>query len=137
MPAKKKQRAMSAEHKKALAAGRAEGIAVRRYLETLEANAPKRGRRRTPESIAKRLAAIDDALSGVDPFKRLQLIQEHADLQGELAAMETSNDLSELEEAFVAAAQGYSERKGIAYGTWRKVGVPAEVLKRVGISRGA
>jgi len=34
--------AMSAGHKAALAAGREEGRAVRRYLEVLEANRPKR-----------------------------------------------------------------------------------------------
>ena len=50
------KRPMSDDHKAALAAGRNEGRAVRRYLEALEAHKPKRGRKRTPESIQKRLA---------------------------------------------------------------------------------
>ena len=51
--AKKRQRAMSDEHKAALAEGREQGRVVRRYLEALESSRPKRGRRRTPETITK------------------------------------------------------------------------------------
>ena len=51
---------MSDEHKAALAEAREQGRVVRRYLETLESHRPKRGRKRTPESITKRLAAIDE-----------------------------------------------------------------------------
>ncbi len=65
--AKKQQRTMSDEHKAALAQGREQGRLVRRYLEALESHRPKRGRRRTPESIAKRLAAIDEQLPTADP----------------------------------------------------------------------
>ena len=50
---------MSDAHKAALAEGREQGRAVRAYLDAVEANAPKRGRKRTPESIAKRLDAIE------------------------------------------------------------------------------
>ena len=58
MPPKK----MTAEHKKALAEGRAEGRSVKAYLDALEQQRPRRGRRRTPDSIKKRLAAIDKEL---------------------------------------------------------------------------
>ena len=51
---------MSDTHKAALAEGREQGRAVRRYLEALEAHKPRRGRKRTPESMEKRLAAIED-----------------------------------------------------------------------------
>jgi hypothetical protein len=37
----------------------------------------------------------------------------------------------------VKSAKGYSDRKGITYGTWREFGVPAEVLRKAGIGRGA
>ena len=50
---------MSAEHKAALAKGREEGRIVRQYLEALESTKPRRGRKRTPDSIRKRLATID------------------------------------------------------------------------------
>ena len=49
---------MTAEHKAALAQGRAEGRAVKEYLEALSANKPKRGRKRTPDSIGRRLEKI-------------------------------------------------------------------------------
>ena len=42
---------MSNEHKQALAEGREQGRGVRLYLEALEKNRPKRGRKRTSDSI--------------------------------------------------------------------------------------
>ena len=48
---------MTDEHKDALAEGRNHAKIVGRYLEALEANKPKRGRKRTPDSVKKRLAA--------------------------------------------------------------------------------
>lgn len=128
---------MTDEHKAALAEGRAQGRAVRNYLEALEAHRPKRGRRRTPESMRTRLAKIEAALDTADPMTRLQLVQERLDLAEAIAAAETTVDLSALEDGFVAAAAGYGERKGISYAAWREVGVPAAILKRAGISRGA
>lgn len=128
---------MSAEHKAALAEGRSQGRAVRRYLEALEAHKPKRGRKRTPESIRKRLERIEQEMPGADPLKRLQLIQERIDLQRELESSETTVDLAALEAAFVEAAKGYSARKGISYQAWRELGVPASTLKAAGIGRGS
>src|SRR5438309_2788794 len=86
MPAKAKRTRspMSDRHKAALAEGREQGRAVRRYLEALEAHKPKRGRKRTPESIEKRLAAIEERLPDADPLTRLQLVQERMDLQRQL-----------------------------------------------------
>ena len=71
------------------------------------------------------------------PIKKVELIQERSDLTVELATMGTKVDLSGLEKGFVKSAKTYSERKGITYSTWREVGVPADVLKRAGITRGA
>ena len=48
---------MTDSHKAALERGRAEGRIVRDYLEALRSNKPKRGRKRTADSINKRLAA--------------------------------------------------------------------------------
>lgn len=126
---------MSDDHKAALAKGREEGRAVRRYLEALEASRPKRGRRRTPESIKKRLAAIDDQIATENAINRLQLVQERIDLTAELEASDDAIDIADLEKDFVAAAGGYSERKGISYAAWRELGVPASVLSDAGISR--
>jgi hypothetical protein len=126
---------MSNEHKAALAEGRDQGRAVRRYLEALEANKPKRGRKRSPESMKKRLQTIENEIVGADPLKRLRLIQERLDLQAALEASESSTDLEALEKDFVNAASTYSERKGISYTAWRELGVPSSVLERAGISR--
>jgi hypothetical protein len=126
---------MSSAHKAALAEGREQGRAVRRYLEALEAHKPKRGRKRTPESIRKRLGAIEDRLPGADPLARLQLTQERMDLERELEAGEAKIDLSALEADFVKAARGYADRKGISYAAWRAAGVDPAVLKRAGIGR--
>jgi len=128
---------MSAEHKEALAVGREQGRAVRRYLEALEAHRPKRGRKRTPDSMKKRLEVIEQKLQTADPLTRVQLIQERMDLQAELSAKQDSVDLKELEEAFVAAARPYGERKGISYAAWREAGVDAAVLKKAGVKRAA
>lgn len=128
---------MSAEHKAALALGRDEGRAVRRYLEALEAHKPKRGRKRTIESVQKRLADIERQLPSADPLSRLQLVQERMNLQSELEAKSTTVDLSALEAGFVRAAKGYGQRKGISYAAWREAGVDAAVLKKAGIARGA
>lgn len=128
---------MSNDHKAALAKGRAEGRAVRDYLDALRANKPKRGRKRTPDSIKKRLAAIDDRLASADALSELRLIQERRDLTEELATMGTGVDLASVESAFVDVAASYSERHGITYSSWREVGVPAAVLTRAGLRRGA
>ena len=127
---------MTDSHKQALALGREEGRAVRYYLEALEAHRPKRGRKRTPETIEKRLAAIEAQLDEADALTRLQLVQERMNLQAELEAKSAKVDLSALEAAFVKAAKGYSQRKGITYAAWREAGVDAAVLKKAGISRG-
>ena len=131
----KPARKMTAEHKAALAQGRAEGRAVKVYLEALEKNRPRRGRKRTPESIKKRLSAIDTQLANASALQRLQLIQERMDLEGELAQLGAKVDLSALESAFVRTAAKYSERKGISYAAWRQLGVSADALKKAGITR--
>lgn len=128
---------MSDSHKAALAVGRDQGRAVRRYLEALEAHKPKRGRKRTPESVQKRLEAVEQKLLSADPLSRLQLVQERMNLQAELAAKSETVDIASLVEGFIAAAKSYGERKGITYAAWREAGVDAAVLKRAGITRGA
>ncbi|MCU1395733.1 MAG: hypothetical protein JWM34_4161 [Ilumatobacteraceae bacterium] len=126
---------MTDEHKAALAAGRSEGRAVREYLEALRNNKPKRGRKRTPDSIAKRLDAIDAELIDADPVHELRLVQERLDLTAELASAGQAVDLTAIEAEFVKVAKDYSERNGYSYTAWRTIGVEASVLKKAGISR--
>lgn len=128
---------MSDEHKAALAKGRTQSRAVRNYLEALEANKPKRGRKRTPESIGRRLDKIDEEMADASPTKRLELVQERIDLKAELDTMGDKPDLTALTGDFVANAKAYSERKGISYAAWRELGVEASILKDAGIGRGS
>jgi hypothetical protein len=127
---------MTAEHKAALAAGRSEGRAVREYLEALRNNKPRRGRKRTPDTISRRLDAIADELAEADPVTELRLVQERLDLQNELANAENTVDLAAIEAEFVKVAKEYSRRNGFSYTAWRTIGVDAAVLKKAGISRG-
>jgi hypothetical protein len=125
---------MTEAHKAALAQGRDLARAVRDYLEWLEWSKPTRGRKRdtSPERLAEIDAQIADAES---PLQRLQLIQLRKDLE---AAAETADDPAEgerLRKAFVKAARPYSTAKGISYGAWREIGVPADVLREAGITR--
>ena len=126
---------MSAQHKAALAEGRAHGRAVREYLDALEENRPKRGRKRTPDSVKKRLIAVEALLPDTGGVKRVQLLQERRDLKSELDTFGTTVDLSSVEREFLKAVKPYSENKGISYATWREAGVSAEVLKKAEITR--
>ncbi len=126
---------MSNEHKQALAQGRMESKVVRDYLEALRSAKPKRGRKRSPESIAKRLEKIEAELASADPLTELLLLQERRDLQDEAESMGSGDDLATAEEAFVQVAKAYSERRHISYATWREIGVEAAVLKRAGVPR--
>jgi hypothetical protein len=133
--AKRGPKRMTAAHKEALAQGRTESRVVRAYLEAMEAHKPKRGRKRTPESIERRLHAIDNELEGADALTRVRLTQERMNLQEEVAMLEAGNDLGELEAQFVEVAASYSERQGISYAAWREIGVAPAVLRSAGVSR--
>jgi hypothetical protein len=135
MAAKRGPKEMTDEHKAALERGRAEGRIVRDYLEGLRSSKPKRGRKRTADSINLRLATIDEALTDASALEELQLVQERRDLNAELENMGSGIDITELEDAFVVVAKSYGERKGISYASWRDVGVSAATLKRAGITR--
>jgi hypothetical protein len=126
---------MSADHKAALAKGREEGRIVRRYLEALESSKPRRGRKRTPDSIRKRLNTIDASLPTADPLSRLHMVEEKQRLEAELSHTGETVDLAALERSFIKVARVYGERKGISYSAWRTVGVSANVLQQARIPR--
>jgi hypothetical protein len=131
----RKKTQMSNEHLEALAKGRSEGSSVRRYLVALENHKPKRGRKRTPDSMKKRLAVVEQQLQSADPLSRVHLLQERIDLQNSLENSSDTVDIKTLEDDFVKAARAYGERKRITYAAWREAGVDAAVLKRAGIKR--
>lgn len=129
---------MSEQHKEALAQGRQDGRAVRRYLEALEARRPRRGRpvdRNATEALLKSVQT-ELADTGNDSLTRLQLAQRRIDLQSRLDSLAGADiDLSQLENAFLKAAPTYSERKGLTYAAWRAAGVSSAVLRKAGIKR--
>ena len=129
------KRQMSDAHRDALSVGRQHGRVVRNYLEALEANKPRRGRKRTADSVGARLAAVLEELPSASPMNRLGLLQEQLDLTAEMEAMADDVDLSDVEAEFIEVAAAYSESKGISYGVWREMGVSAATLKAAGVSR--
>lgn len=126
---------MSADHKAALAAGRAQGRAVRAYLEAVT-TAGTPGRKVDPGTLKQRLQDVQSQIAiEADPVRRLDLIQQRLDLEDRLAAAGDTVDLAALEAEFVEVAKAYSDRKGITYTAWRESGVPASVLKAAGVPR--
>ena len=128
-------RQMTDAHKEANAKARAENRAVSDYLDALASHRPKPGRKRSIDSLKRRLDSIADALEAVKPIQRVQLIQERIDIERNLAEGEMVADIGGLEEAFVQVAVAYSGRKGITYPAWREAGVSASVLQKAGIAR--
>ena len=131
----KRAKAMADEHKAAMAQGRQEAKVVRDYLTALREARPKRGRRRTAETIQARLVAIYTELRDSDALTVLRLTQERLDLMNELEARNGEASLTEYETPFVDIAASYSGRNGIGYEAWRAVGVAPQVLRRAGIKR--
>ena len=111
------------------------GRTVKAYLTALESNRPKRGRKRTPESINRRLEAIAESFETAPVLKRLAFIQERMDLERELQSIGAKIDLSTSETEFIKVAKDYSTSKGLSYQAWREMGVAPEVLKKAGITR--
>ena len=118
-------------------AEKTEVAAVRDYLKALEQNAPRRGRRRTPESVERQLAVLEGEMEGASVTKRLDLIQQRIDLEADLETLQQAGsvDLSALEAGFATHAAAYGGRRGISYAAWREVGVSSATLKSAGIRR--
>lgn len=128
--------AMSDEHKAALAAGRRESRAIKAYLEMLAARRP--GRPVTPETLKARIKDLEQKIAAEsNPLKSVDLRQARLDAEAALARAKETADSTAVEAEFARHAKGYSTRKGITYAAWREAGVPAAVLKKAGISRGA
>ena len=118
-------------------AEKAEVTAIREYLKALEQNAPRRGRKRTPDGIRRQLASVAAEMEGATVTRQLDMVQQRIDLETELEALEQAGsiDLSALEANFVDQAAAYGGRRGISYAAWREVGVLATTLKAAGIRR--
>ena len=114
-----------------------EVAAVRDYLKALEQNAPRRGRRRTPESVKRQLAVLEGEMEGASVTKRLGLVQQRIDLETDLTALQQAGavDRAAREAGCATHAAAYGGRRGISYAAWREVGVSPTALKSAGIRR--
>lgn len=132
-----KPRVVSDTHKAAMAAGRESARAVNAYLTALDEVRPKRGRKVSKEDLEARLAAAREQAETAVGTARLLAIQLVEDLEGRIQALANSatSNLEDLEKSFAEHARAYGESKGISYASWRATGVPAELLKRAGITR--
>lgn len=132
-----------------------EARAVRSYLEFLMPSKPSAeepeksdGRRRrtdSPETIEKRIAAVDAKIAGANTLAKLDLIQKRKELEAQLVmsrkaaattkAADPAAIKAALEQGFIDHADSYGERKGITYAAWREMKVPPSILKAAGIAR--
>jgi hypothetical protein len=81
-----------------------------------------------PPNIDARLEVLDAKIANeTRMFVKIQLLQEKRDLTTPTV------DAEAVTEGFVKHAGAFGERNGIAYVTWREMGVPAAVLKRAGL----
>ena len=133
----KKQQAGGAGTPKSGGRQPSSAAAVRRYLTALEKHQPRRGRPRTPKTLEDRLAKLDAEYEQADPLRRLHLEQRRLVVQQELDELIASRGEApaELEDDFAAVAAEYAEKHGITYAAWRRLGVPARVLRKAGLSR--
>lgn len=119
---------------------RDESRIVAEYLQIIS-TPRKRGRPKTPETVERKIATVDEAIAnGAGPLQKLALQQKKLDLEAEMAEMQAEGHLSvdereEAEDLFVKVAGSYGDRKGLSYDAWRRAGVPAAMLKRAGIKR--
>ncbi|MGO9874117.1 MAG: hypothetical protein ACLPVY_09985 [Acidimicrobiia bacterium] len=130
------KKSMSPAHKKALAEGRTTSATIDRYLSAL--NTPKtRGRKVSTAQLRSRLQAAEERGRTAIGLERVLAHQQARDLRARLssAGEHTATDVKSLEREFCKVAKGFSERRGIRYGSWRDAGVPADVLQRAGIPR--
>ncbi len=135
----KRQYPVSAENDKANFRSatniRTETAIVRQYLKVLQEEKPRRGRRKTVESLQRRIDYIRANLADANPLTRVHLHQELIDCKKEIEQLKAKNKTSTLEKDFIQIAKSYSMRKSISYTAWRASGVPASVLKKAGITR--
>jgi hypothetical protein len=118
-------------HLAALAKGRAEGKAIRDYLDALSAQNPRK-RGRQPKDAAAIKAQID---ATTDPVERIKLRPALRDAMARESRGGNEN-FEEVQESFIKHVVGYSERFGLTYADWREEGVAAAVLKQAGMTRG-
>jgi hypothetical protein len=118
---------MTAKHKAALATGRREASAVRRYLEALEQD----GDRADTDKLRKRVEDLRGKIEGEsDPLRRVEIIEQRLREEKALEDAQAAPDIEALEADFAEAVASYSERKGITYKAGANWGCPPQYSDR-------
>lgn len=91
-----------------------------------------------PKVVARALKVIEKQAHEGSAVMRLERWQRVITLRRELARLESANDESnnDAEAFFIANALAWAEMKGVGYGAFRQMGVPVDVLRAAGITRG-
>lgn len=127
MPTNKETKSMTADHYAKIQKGRAEGLAVRKYLEAVTGK-PSSNRR----DISGQLERIKEELAIVtSPLDRLKLLKKQYNLENNIGTQVI--DLAEAEREFIQVLPSYSEREGIPREVWLDAGVPESVLDKAGL----
>jgi hypothetical protein len=129
---------ITSAHKEALARGRAEGAAIRSYMEALKTK-PQGVRGRAPKRPEEfdRLIALES-----DPVERVKLRGRQRRAEVEWRHREGSvvsqREMERLEAGFVKHVKSYSNRFGVVFSDWVAEGVDPAVLRKGGMrgSRG-
>lgn len=123
-------RTLSEGHKKALTSGRLESKAIGDYVDALKAGAGKaRKSRRTRDDVRAEIKEAKAELRTARAVDRVRLQQRLIDLDVELGEIAKFVDIAPLEREFIKVVKRFSERNGITWTAWRKVGVSAAVLR--------
>jgi hypothetical protein len=96
---------------------------------------------RSPKVPANRRAALEKRRAQIEqwiaeepsPIREVELVQQRLDIDAQLAQIDQSARLPELEAGFVKVAASWAKRSGITAAALREVGVPAGVLRRAGL----
>lgn len=127
---------LSDEQKEAMQLGREQARAIREYLDALKWDGTRPGLPGDVEGVESLLDDYRERVEAEDDYlARVELIQKTLDLEEYLDELRAQPDLESAERGFVEHVEDYSERKGITYKAWRKLGVPASVLHEGGLSR--
>jgi len=108
--------------------------------------AKPKARKVSPETVEKQIMRLDQKMASADLLSKLDMVQKRIELEKKLKEAQKQSQMPDhdsgmsekdrLENAFVEIASAYSERKGISYEAWRKLNVPAAVLRKAGLTRG-
>lgn len=112
----------------------------------VETQSKPRVRKTSPEALKKQIMRTDEKINSADVLMKLDLAQKRIELEKKLNEAMKQSDMPEhdsgmsekerLEKDFIENAKTYGERKGLSYDAWRRLNVPAAILKKAGIPRG-